>query len=187
MATRSNTMQDALENLGVRPDSLTQQEKDQLDHEGFLPLSGILTPDQLGNLRAQVDELLQAEGDRGGSEFRQEAGTERLSDLVNKARCSTSALRIRACWPASLTCWQRISSCPRSTTGRLYPDKAIRRSTQIGVSQSPPASFGSVTRSGCWTTSLRRMDQRAWCRARTGAARCRRMRCRTRPRRIRMT
>lgn len=65
MATRSNTMQDALENLGVRPDSLTQQEKDQLDHEGFLPLSGILTPDQLGNLRAQVDELLQAEGDRG--------------------------------------------------------------------------------------------------------------------------
>jgi len=84
VATRSNTMQDALENLGVRPDSLTQQEKDQLDHEGFLPLSGILTPDQLGNLRAQVDELLQAEGDRGGSEFRQEAGTERLSDLVNK-------------------------------------------------------------------------------------------------------
>lgn len=77
-------MQDALEKLGVRPDTLTQQEKDQLDHEGFLSLSGILTPDQLASLRARVDELLWAEGDQAGTEFHQEAGTERLSDLVNK-------------------------------------------------------------------------------------------------------
>jgi hypothetical protein len=84
VATRSSTMQDALDDLGVRSDTLTQQEKDQLDREGFLPLSGILTPDQLGSLRARVDEMLQAEGDQAGTEFRQEAGTERLSDLVNK-------------------------------------------------------------------------------------------------------
>jgi ectoine hydroxylase-related dioxygenase (phytanoyl-CoA dioxygenase family) len=77
-------MRDALENLGVRPGTLSQQEKDQLDHEGFLPLSGILTPDQLGSLRARVDELLQAEGDQAGIEVHQEAGTQRLSDLVNK-------------------------------------------------------------------------------------------------------
>src|SRR5438105_1693561 len=84
VATRSSTMQDALENLGVRPDTLTQLEKDQLDQEGYLPLSGVLTPDHLASLRARVDELLQAEGDQAGTEFRQEAGTERLSDLVNK-------------------------------------------------------------------------------------------------------
>src|SRR4029077_16200128 len=77
-------MQDVLESLGVRPDTLTQQEKDQLDHNGFLPLNGILTLDHLGFLRARVDELLQAEGDQAGMEFRQEDGTERLSDLVNK-------------------------------------------------------------------------------------------------------
>lgn len=77
-------MREALETLGVRPDTLTQPEKDQLDHDGFLPLSGILTLDQLGCLRARVDELLQAEGDQAGTEFHQEAGTERLSDLVNK-------------------------------------------------------------------------------------------------------
>jgi hypothetical protein len=81
---RSNTMQDVLETLGVRPDTLTQPEKDQLDHDGFLPLSGILTQDHLGRLRARVDELLHAEGDQAGTEFRQEAGTERLSDLVNQ-------------------------------------------------------------------------------------------------------
>jgi Phytanoyl-CoA dioxygenase (PhyH) len=84
VAMRSGTMQDVLENLGVRPDTLTQQEKDQLDHNGFLPLSGILTLDQLDSLRARVDELLQAEGDQAGMEFSQEPGTERLSDLVNK-------------------------------------------------------------------------------------------------------
>jgi hypothetical protein len=39
-------MQDALENLGVGPDMLTPQEKDQLAQQGFLPLSGVLTPDQ---------------------------------------------------------------------------------------------------------------------------------------------
>jgi len=77
-------MQDALENLGVRPDTLTRQEREKLDHDGFLPLSGLLTPGQLGNLRARVDELVQAEGDQAGTEFRQEPGAERLSDLVNK-------------------------------------------------------------------------------------------------------
>src|SRR5258708_39747641 len=84
VAIKSGTMQDVVENLGVRPDTLTQQEQDQLDREGFLPLSGILTLDQLGSLRAQGDELLRIEGDQAGTEFRQEAGTERLSALVNK-------------------------------------------------------------------------------------------------------
>jgi Phytanoyl-CoA dioxygenase (PhyH) len=84
VATRGSTMQDALENLGVRPDLLTQQERDQLDQDGFLPLSGILTPEHLGRLRDRVSELLQAEGDQAGIEVHQEAGTERLSDLVNK-------------------------------------------------------------------------------------------------------
>jgi hypothetical protein len=178
-------MQDVLENLGVRPDTLTQQEKDQVDHEGFLPLSGILTLDQLGGLRDQVDELLQAEGDQAGTEFRQEAGTERLSDLVNKGAvfdiCFTHP-RVLAGIAQVLGPDFKLSSL---NYRRLCPDRAIRRSIQTGVSQSPLVSFGYATRSGCWTTSPRRMDQRAWYRARTSAAPCRRTRCRTRPRRIR--
>jgi len=80
----TSTMRDALEALGVRPDTLTQQEKDQLDHDGFLPLGGILAPDQLGRLRDRLSELMLAEGDQAGMEVHQEAGTDRLSDLVNK-------------------------------------------------------------------------------------------------------
>jgi hypothetical protein len=37
-------MQQTLENLGVHPHTLTRQEKNQLDSDGFLPLGDILTP-----------------------------------------------------------------------------------------------------------------------------------------------
>src|SRR5262245_14862405 len=77
-------MRAALETLGVRSDTLTQAEKDRLDEDGFLPLSGILTPDHVGRLRDQVFELMQDEGDQAGIEVQQAAGTEHLSDLVHK-------------------------------------------------------------------------------------------------------
>jgi ectoine hydroxylase-related dioxygenase (phytanoyl-CoA dioxygenase family) len=77
-------MQQALENLGVHPDTLSQQEKDRLDSDGFLPLGDVLTPEHVASLRGRIGELLRAEGDQAGIEVHQEAGTDRLSDLVNK-------------------------------------------------------------------------------------------------------
>ena len=84
MTAISSTMQDALEELGVRPDTLTPREKEQLDRDGYLPLSGILTPQSLTSLRDRLHDLMEAEGDQAGLEVHQEAGTERLSDLANK-------------------------------------------------------------------------------------------------------
>ncbi|MFL5807504.1 MAG: phytanoyl-CoA dioxygenase family protein [Roseiflexaceae bacterium] len=74
----------ALEALGVRDDTLTQAERDTLNRDGFLPLPGILTTQQIEAFRTRLDELLAAEGDDAGKEVHQEAGTDRLSDLVNK-------------------------------------------------------------------------------------------------------
>src|SRR4029079_4147834 len=74
----------ALAALGVRPDTLTPGERTTLDRDGFLPLPGILSPDQIDALRARIGELLAAEGDDAGKEVHQEAGTDRLADLVNK-------------------------------------------------------------------------------------------------------
>ena len=85
MGIGSSTMQEVLDSLGVHPDTLTQQEKDQLDRDGFLPLSDILTPEHVSSMRNRVSELLAAEGDQAGIEVHQEAGTDRLSDLVNKS------------------------------------------------------------------------------------------------------
>lgn len=78
------TIQEALVELGVRDDTLTQDEKDFLDENGYLPLRGLLSPEQVEAIRARQEELLAEEGEQAGLEVHQEAGTDRLSDLINK-------------------------------------------------------------------------------------------------------
>ncbi len=75
---------EALAELGVREDTLTAEEKQFLDTQGYLPLRGILTIEQVEALRKRQEELLSEEGDKAGLEVHQEAGTDRLSDLINK-------------------------------------------------------------------------------------------------------
>jgi ectoine hydroxylase-related dioxygenase (phytanoyl-CoA dioxygenase family) len=77
-------IQEALDLLNVLDTSLTQAEKDQLDRDGYLPLEGILTDAQVQTFAARLDDLVKIEGDEAGKEVHQEAGTDRLSDLVNK-------------------------------------------------------------------------------------------------------
>lgn len=77
-------LQEALHSLGVTEQSLSQQEKDTLDRDGFLPLPNILSPQQIAHITKRTDELIALEGDDAGKEVHQEAGTIRLSDLVNK-------------------------------------------------------------------------------------------------------
>ena len=74
----------ALLELGVTDSTLTTAEKDQLDRDGYLPLSGILSAEQIAQFQARLDDLIVAEGADAGKEVHQEAGTDRLSDLVNK-------------------------------------------------------------------------------------------------------
>ena len=76
--------QEALTALGVTENTLTQAEKDQLDRDGYLPLANIMSPQLIAQINARVDELIAEEGDDAGKEVHQEAGTIRLSDLVNK-------------------------------------------------------------------------------------------------------
>jgi ectoine hydroxylase-related dioxygenase (phytanoyl-CoA dioxygenase family) len=75
---------EALTKLGVRDDTLTQAEKDQLDRDGYLPLYNILSSEQVQQFGTRLDELSRIEGEKAGLEVHQEVGTDRLSDLVNK-------------------------------------------------------------------------------------------------------
>lgn len=77
-------VRDALTTLGVTDNTLSQAEKDMLDRDGYLPLPGILAAEQIARLNARLDELIALEGAEAGKEVHQEAGTTRLSDLVNK-------------------------------------------------------------------------------------------------------
>lgn len=77
-------LQEALIALGVTENALSQTEKDQLDRDGFLPLADILSAEQIAQINKRMDELIAEEGQDAGKEVHQEAGTTRLSDLVNK-------------------------------------------------------------------------------------------------------
>ncbi|HVK05011.1 MAG TPA: phytanoyl-CoA dioxygenase family protein [Armatimonadaceae bacterium] len=83
------TTPEALFALGVREDTLTGAEREQLDRDGYLPLAGILTPAQVDALNDRLAQLLAEEGEEAGREVHQEAGTDRLADLVNKGEVFT--------------------------------------------------------------------------------------------------
>ena len=74
----------ALDTLGVTETTLSAEEKAFLDGDGYLPLRGVLTPEQVEALRARQAQLLAEEGDAAGTEVHREAGTDRLSNLINK-------------------------------------------------------------------------------------------------------
>lgn len=77
-------MMTALGALGVNENTLTEEEQQRLDEQGYLPLPGLLTPQQVRAIRARVEQLIASEGDLAGHEFHREAGTHRLSNLVDK-------------------------------------------------------------------------------------------------------
>jgi ectoine hydroxylase-related dioxygenase (phytanoyl-CoA dioxygenase family) len=77
-------MATALADLGVAADSIDGETRSRLDRDGYAMLPGVLSAGQLAVIRTRLGELLAEEGDRAGLEVHQEAGTDRLADLVNK-------------------------------------------------------------------------------------------------------
>ncbi len=77
-------IREALAELGVRDETLTAEEKQTLDQQGFLHLKGVLTQEQVEAINRRQAELLAEEGENAGTEVHQEAGADRLSDLINK-------------------------------------------------------------------------------------------------------
>ncbi len=71
---------------------LTKEEIAKLDQDGYLPLGRLLSPAQVHNVNARIDQLIEEEGNDAGSELfdskyirhPKEAGADRLADLVNK-------------------------------------------------------------------------------------------------------
>jgi ectoine hydroxylase-related dioxygenase (phytanoyl-CoA dioxygenase family) len=78
------TIPQALAELGVGPQTLTPDERRFLSDQGYLPLYDVLSSALIHSLRSRLHELAAAEGNQAGLEVHQEAGTVRLSNLVNK-------------------------------------------------------------------------------------------------------
>jgi len=77
-------MQEALQALGVTEQTLTSQQREQLDTLGYVIFYNVIDPAWLEALRAKFEELSAEEGDKAGSEVGQMNGVRRLADLVNK-------------------------------------------------------------------------------------------------------
>lgn len=76
--------EEALAQLNASQDLLSHDEKQFLDEQGYLPLPEIMNHAQVDALRTRFDELVEEEGEKAGTEVHQEAGTNRLSNLVDK-------------------------------------------------------------------------------------------------------
>jgi ectoine hydroxylase-related dioxygenase (phytanoyl-CoA dioxygenase family) len=61
-----------------------QQAKRELDERGFVVLPGFIDLDWLAELQQTTECLFDLEGAKAGSEFKTEAGSRRLANLVNK-------------------------------------------------------------------------------------------------------
>ena len=75
---------EALVSMGVNQSTLSQDQKKQLDEQGYLHVPGVLTRSQVDAINHRCAQLVEAEGDNAGKEVHQEPGTDRLADLMNK-------------------------------------------------------------------------------------------------------
>lgn len=66
-------------NLAVKP-----EEKRLLQEQGYLIVRGLMNGEWLSELREATARLLEDEGENAGGEFRKEAGSDRLANLVDK-------------------------------------------------------------------------------------------------------
>src|ERR1700736_3043135 len=93
-------MATALAELGVTEATLDAGTRERLDRDGYAQLPGVLSVGQLTEIRARLAELLAAEGDQAGIEVHQEAGADRLADLINKGSMFDAGFtdpRVMAC------------------------------------------------------------------------------------------
>ena len=63
---------------------MNAQEGASLDEQGYVVVERFLDAGTLAQVRGRVEELYEAEGENAGSEFRQEEGSRRLANLVDK-------------------------------------------------------------------------------------------------------
>ncbi|MFP6575966.1 MAG: hypothetical protein VB912_12480, partial [Pirellulaceae bacterium] len=63
---------------------VTQQQREQLDQQGFLLLAEFSTASLMDELQEQIEDLFAQEGEAAGTEFKQERHSRRLSNLINK-------------------------------------------------------------------------------------------------------
>jgi ectoine hydroxylase-related dioxygenase (phytanoyl-CoA dioxygenase family) len=71
---------------------MIEQQRRQLEEQGFVILDHCMGNDLLSELRARITETFDTEGDRAGHEFRTEENAHRLANLVDKGEVFRRAI-----------------------------------------------------------------------------------------------
>ncbi len=91
---------EALAELGVSVDDLTAEQRRSFDEKGYFIVADVFSPEEVAEMRDEVDRLAAIEGEFGGHEVHIEPGASRLSNLFNKSpafdRCLTCAPTLAA-------------------------------------------------------------------------------------------
>ena len=82
----SSNIEEALAELGVTEHTLTAEEKQSLDENGYVVFHNLINETWLKELQDLYESLMEKEGQSAGYEVHQEEGTRRLADLVNKGQ-----------------------------------------------------------------------------------------------------
>jgi ectoine hydroxylase-related dioxygenase (phytanoyl-CoA dioxygenase family) len=73
---------------------MTEQERQQLDRDGYVVLEDAMGPDLLRALREAIFAQFEKEGDQAGHEFKTEEHARRLANLVNKGEVFRQAIAL---------------------------------------------------------------------------------------------
>jgi hypothetical protein len=126
-------MMTALAGLGVTAGSIDGETRERLDLDGYAPLTGILSDHQLTMMRMRLAELLAAEGDQAGLEVHQEAGADRLADLINKDPVFDVCFTATCGMAAQRTAHPHLAApCTLTSPGAATPSNSTRGSTSGG-------------------------------------------------------
>jgi len=83
---------------------MTPSEKRQLDTNGYLVIEKLMGESLLDRVRRRVEELFEQEGERAGSEFKQEPHSRRLANLVDKGEVFEQVIET----PRILECMEHV-------------------------------------------------------------------------------
>lgn len=78
-----NTEQ-ALAAMGVTSADLTEEQRRQLDRDGYFIVENAFSEEACERMKAEVDRIVAEEGERAGSEVSKEQGATRISNVFNK-------------------------------------------------------------------------------------------------------
>mgnify|MGYP002682652239 FL=1 len=81
----------ALHELGIKSNAISEAQKRQLDEQGFFIVENALSKHEVEILRDEFERIHAAEAEKGGHEVHVEPGARRISNIFTRPRLLTSA------------------------------------------------------------------------------------------------